>query len=288
MKAMKDSMDLMMNAMKGRTTTLDDLVHHTDSPITAQVTSCLLPPKFRMPSLETYDGTKDPLNHLESFFKTLMHLQGIPDEIMFRAFPTTMKRLAQVWFSKIKPNSMSTFKELSNSFVTHFIGGQRHKCSTHALMQIRQQEDESLRSYVARFNKEALLIDETDKMVLVTAFSSELKEGEFLFSVLKNEPKTMADMLFKATKYMNAEDALIACKDEKGKRKKESVKDTQPYTKEKTSQYDRKRDNRKARPPSEQIINFTPLITPLDQVLMQFSDDPALNWLEKLKGDPNK
>ena len=53
-------------------------------------------------------------------------------------------------------------------------------------MQIRQQEDESLRSYVARFNKEALLIDETDKMVLVTAFSSGLKEGEFLFSVLKN------------------------------------------------------------------------------------------------------
>ena len=98
----------------------------------------------------------------------------------------------------------------------------------------------------------------------------------------------MADMLFKATKYMNAEDALIACKDEKGKRKKESVKDTKPSTREKTSQYDRKRDNRKARPPSEQIINFTPLNTPLDQVLMQISDDPALNWLEKLKGDPNK
>ena len=101
-----------------------------------------------------------------------------------------------------------------------------HKRSTHTLMQIRQREDESLRSYVARFNKEALLVDEGDEMILVTTFSSGLKEGEFLFSMLKNEPKTMADMLFKASKYMNAEDAIIARKDEKGKRKKENAEDT--------------------------------------------------------------
>ena len=127
-------------------------------------------------------------------------------------------------------------------------------------MQIRQREDEILKSYVARFNKDALLIDKVDKMVLVTAFFIGLKEGEFLFFVLKNESNTMAYMLFKATKYMNVEDAWIARKDKKGKRKRESAEDTQPNTKEKTSQYDGKRDNKNARPPSEWIIN-----TPLDK-----------------------
>ena len=73
----------------------------------------------------------------------------------------------------------------------------------------------------------------------------------------------------------------------KGKRKSENAEDTQPDTREKTSQYNRKRDNGKARPPSGQIINFTPLNTPLDQVLMQINDDLILNWLEKLKGDPD-
>ena len=81
MKAMKDRMDLMMNAMKGRTTTLNDRVHCIDTPFTAQVTFFPLLPKFQMLFLETYDGIKDLLDHLESF-KTLMHLQGIPDEIM--------------------------------------------------------------------------------------------------------------------------------------------------------------------------------------------------------------
>ena len=78
---MEDRMDLMMNDMKGGTTTLDNLVHRIDSPFTAQVTSCPLPPKFWMPSLETHDGMKDPLDHLESF-KTFMLLQGVPIKIM--------------------------------------------------------------------------------------------------------------------------------------------------------------------------------------------------------------
>ena len=56
------------------------------------------------------------------------------------------------------------------------------------------------------FNKEALLIGEANDKVLVIAFTNKLQSGEFLFSIYKNDPKTMADMLYKATKYMNAED----------------------------------------------------------------------------------
>ena len=63
--------------------------------------------------------------------------------------------------------------------------------------------------YVTRFNKEALLIDEVDDKVLVTAFTNRLQFGEFLFSIYKNDLKSMADMLYKAMKYMNAEDTMI-------------------------------------------------------------------------------
>ena len=69
---------------------LDDLVNKTDSSFTPSINSFPLPHKFCMPQIESYDGVKDPLNHLETF-KTLMHLQGLPNEIMCRAFPTTLK-----------------------------------------------------------------------------------------------------------------------------------------------------------------------------------------------------
>ena len=110
---MKKQMDFMMNTLRGRVSSdLDKLVHRTDSPFIASVTSCPLPPKFHMPQAEAYDGSKDPLDHLESF-KTLMHLQGVADEIMCWAFPTTLKGPARVWFSRLTPSSISTFKELS-------------------------------------------------------------------------------------------------------------------------------------------------------------------------------
>ena len=113
MQAMKEQMEVMMNALKGRVSSdLDDLVNRTDSPFTIPINFCPLPQKFRMPQIESYDGVKDPLDHLE-IFKTLMHLQGVPDEIMCRAFPTTLKSAARIGFSRLTPNSINTFKELS-------------------------------------------------------------------------------------------------------------------------------------------------------------------------------
>ena len=105
---------------------IEDLVHRTDSPFTASINGHLLPSKFKLPSLVSYDGTRDPFDHIATF-KTTMHLQGVLDEIMCRAFPTTLKGPARVWFSKIPPNSVSSFEELSKLFVNNFIGKQRHK-----------------------------------------------------------------------------------------------------------------------------------------------------------------
>ena len=206
---MKERMDFMMNAFRGQVSSdLNDLVHRTDSPFTASIISFPLLPKFHMSQVESYNGSKDLPDYLESF-KTMMHLQGVADEIMCRAFPTTLKGSTKIWFSRLIPNSISTFKELSAQFASHFIGGQRYKKSTACLMNIRQQKDKTMRSYITRFNKEALSIDEADDKILVVVFTNELRKGKFLFSLYKNDPKTMLDVLYRATKYMNVEDALL-------------------------------------------------------------------------------
>ena len=132
----------------------------------------------------------------------------------------TLKGAARIWFSRLTPNSVSTFKELSAQFTAHFIGGHRYKKSTACLMSIKQREDETLRSYISRFNKEALSIDEADDKILVAAFTNGLRKGKFLFSLYKNYPKTMSEVLYRATKYMNAEDALSAQEEKPRKREK--------------------------------------------------------------------
>ena len=283
---MKEHMDFMMNTLRGRVSNdLDDLVHQANSPFTTSINSFPLPSKFCMPQIESYDEAKNPLDHLESF-KTMMQLKGVADEIMCRAFPTILRGPARIWFSRFTPNSISTFKDLSAQFASHFIRGHRYKKSTACLMSIRQREDETLRSYIARFNKEALSIDEANDKILMATFMNGLRMGKFLFSLYKNDPKTMSDVLYRATKYMNAEDALLAY-EEKPKKRERQEEAWQDRGRKMAKTRD-KRDDRQSKPPTGRFINFTPLNTPIDQVLMQIKDERALTFPGKLKGDPSK
>ena len=96
----------------------------------------------------------------------------------------------------------------------------------------------------------------------------------------------MSNVLYRATKYMNAEDALLAHKEKPRKREREEE-----------SKQDRGRrivrtgdirDDGRSKPPTEKFTSFTPLNTPIDQVLMQIKDEGALTLPSKLKGDPSK
>ena len=131
---MRKVMDEIRENMR-RENPVEDLVHQTDSPFMASINAYPLPTKFKMPSLDSYDGMRDPFDYIATF-KTTMHFQGVPDEIMCRALPTTLKDPARVWFSKIPPNSVSSFEELSKLFVNNFIGGQRHKRSSSIMLTI--------------------------------------------------------------------------------------------------------------------------------------------------------
>ena len=64
-----------------------------------------------------------------------------------------------------------------------------------------------------RFTRETLEVDEADDKVKLTAFKAGLRSRDLVASLMKNPQKTMAEMLLKAQKYMNAEDALVAIKD---------------------------------------------------------------------------
>ena len=104
---MKRAMEEMKDSMR-RANHVDDLVHKTDSHFITSITSHPLLSKFKMPTLDSFDGTHDLCDHIATF-KTTMHLQGVLDEIMCREFPTTLKGLARVWFGKLPPNTITSF-----------------------------------------------------------------------------------------------------------------------------------------------------------------------------------
>ena len=209
---------------------------------------------------------------------------------MCRVFPTTLKRPAQVWFSKIPPNSVSFFEELSKLFVNNFIGGQRHKRSSFSLLTIEQGENESLRSFITHFNQEALTVDGVDDKLLLATFHNRVNSDLFINKLYEKKPQSMAELVHSAQNFMNAKDAIIAKKRKRGERMEaNSMRHAEQGPRPKKGRVEEKkdRDNKKAGP-SARNQQYTPLNTPLEQVLMQIKDDPSLKWPEKMKEDPNK
>ena len=128
------------------------------------------------------------------------------------------------------------------------------------MISIKQWEDETLRSYITRFNKEVLSINEADDKILVAAFTNGLRKGKFLFSLYKNDLKTMSEVLYRATKYMNVEDALLA-REEKP-RKKERIEDARQDQGRKKSRTGDRREERRPKPSGGRFTSFTPLNAP--------------------------
>ena len=77
-----------------------------------------------------------------------------------------------------------------------------------------------MREYVKCFNKAMLEIDETEDQVVMMTFQVGLNNLDLVFSLVKTPPTLMTNLRFKAQKYINGEDSLIA-KGFIGKRKKE-------------------------------------------------------------------
>ena len=65
------------------------------------------------------------------------------------------------------------------------------------MLTVKQQEGETLREYVKRFNKAVLEIDKANDQVRMTTFQAGLNNPDLVFSLRKTLPITMTDLLFK-------------------------------------------------------------------------------------------
>ena len=118
------------------------------------------------------------------------------------------------------------------------------------------------------FNKELLQVDEAEDQVILTTFQAGLLPGDFFFSITNCLPKIVPELLHKAYKYTNAEDAVTA-KGVMTKRKRDGGTSHNPDRKKEARSIghtiDKKRNLLDRR---SKFTNFTLLVMLMEQVLM--------------------
>ncbi|XP_057247634.1 uncharacterized protein LOC130589967 [Beta vulgaris subsp. vulgaris] len=134
--------------------------------------------KVKLPTIEPFDGTTDPDDHL-SAYKHQMYVQGVADATWCKNFPATLKGVAQKWFNNLPPNSVNNFTELSILFTSHIVANRQEQKTSMHLGKVVQGPKEALRSYVKRFNMEALQIQDLNAGVAFDAFIRGLRPDNF-------------------------------------------------------------------------------------------------------------
>ena len=92
----------------------------------------------------------------------------------------------------------------------------------------------------------------------------------------------MSKVLYRAIKYVNTEDVLLAREEKPNK--KDRQEDTRQDQGRKKAKIGDRRDERCPRPPGGRFTSFTPLTTLIDQALMQIKDEEAIT-LSVVVGD---
>ncbi|GAU46749.1 hypothetical protein TSUD_402740 [Trifolium subterraneum] len=213
------------------------------------------------PTLDKYDGTTDPDEHVQSV-ETALDYRNLRGSIKCKLFPLSLVRGASTWWRNLPPGSIDSWEELCRTFTAHFTTSRRHPKTVASLKAIVQGPEESLRNYIERLNKVSVEVEATDKMKLYL-LEKGLREGtKFQEAVGILEVQTLDALFELAQRYIKYEDKQKASE----VRRLKTFEVGGPSSQREERRGDEKKREggkvREAKPPKTASKNLNSVVTP--------------------------
>ncbi|XP_023634631.1 uncharacterized protein LOC111829555 [Capsella rubella] len=172
------------------------------TPFTSRITQARIPHiKLRLP---TYDGDKDPRTFMTAFMAAVTKAHFSDEEKdtgHCQLFVESLTGNALTWFSRLSPNSIDNFAQLSTSFLRHYRHFIQPGASSIDLWDTTQKVGETLQQYLVRF-KNLLAKVSVPEDAALAAFRKGLVPGSSLRKDLAiRDPKDLDDALHRASRY---------------------------------------------------------------------------------------
>ncbi|XP_059290558.1 uncharacterized protein LOC132044087 [Lycium ferocissimum] len=130
-------------------------------PFPPSATPKLIPKRFKMPDIPKYDGTTDPQEHITAYTCAIAGNDLEDDEIesvSLKKFGETLTKGAMQWYCSLPQHSIPSFELLADAFVKAHAGARKVQARKADIFKIFQRDDERLREFVTRFQRERMLL----------------------------------------------------------------------------------------------------------------------------------
>jgi hypothetical protein len=199
-----------------------------------------------------------------------------------RAFPLTSEGGAREWFRTLPSYSITSFESLAKKFASQFMAGIVWKKPAQQLMSIKQSPQESLKSYLLRFNQERLAVEsQSEQFIHCAIYQGIRKDGALMANLARRPAEGLQKFLDRVEEFVNQEETLRALRGieevsrENSMMEKKSKQRGVPVGKGITERRPVKR---------VEDYNWTLINAPAKEVLMEIKKDPDYKDPPPIKG----
>ena len=112
------------------------------------------PPKFKMPTLDKFDGTGCPKAHLKMYMRALQPL-GASEELMAQMFQNTLTGAALRWFLNLDDSRTRNWEDIGREFYKQYKYNTEVDVTRRDLETTKQDSKESFSAFITRWRAKA-------------------------------------------------------------------------------------------------------------------------------------
>ncbi|XP_030963326.1 uncharacterized protein LOC115984441 [Quercus lobata] len=124
-----------------------------------------------------------------------MAVHSRDEALMCKVFPYSLGPMAMRWFDSLKPNSINSFKQLTQAFDSCFITSSRVPRPLDSLLSLSMREGETLKAYLDRYWEMYNEIEGNYDGVAISTFKRSLPTEHGLRKSLTGKPITSVHQL---------------------------------------------------------------------------------------------